>query len=870
MNLKDYFKSNGWTMQHTIHIPARRKELFRIDDLAISQESKKFLMSSFPNGIYQHQKAAIQYSLSGKNICMTTGAASGKSLPFYVAGIEELVKDTSSRIIAIYPIKALGREQEDRWKNAFSKAGITVKVGRIDGQVPMESRLSIIRESKVLILTPDIIHAWLLSNLSEKSISNFLQHVALIVVDEIHNYTGVFGSNAAFLFRRIQHILNLIGVSPKYICASATISEPLKHLRSLLGLDFVLIGSELDTSPKYKLEIQLALPPRFADLLSEVSNLLFYLGTQTSSRFIAFVDSRKQTELLASILARYQEKEDETEADFKLGHLEKLNVLPFRAGYEQHDREIIQQRLSRGELKGVISTSALELGIDIPFLDLGLLIGVPRSSTSLLQRMGRIGRHSNGQIIVINSGDVHDEAIFKDPESFLNRPLAEGALYLGNIRIQYIHALCLARHGGEHDQICLFLNPREEIEFSSSVDWPDGFIDLCKKERLGEIPIDLQSMKAESGDDPNHTFPLRDVESQFKVELKQGPELRSLGSLSYGQLMREAYPGAVYYYTTQPFRAYRVYMPSRLVQVRREKRYTTRPLTLPTLVFPNLTHGNIYQGKAYGDLIIAECNLQIRDSIYGFKERHGPTESTYDYPVDSAKTGIYFNLPRFTRNYFTTGVVISHPALNKEKLDYEALSTLLYEIFLILIPFERQDISFGVDKHRAKRGPIEEGSRFIAIYDQTYGSLRLSGRLLERDILQKVFEKAVKFCEHKEVLEINSETVQVIKVLYNSLLNEGLDLPFEFNGHKQILSHKYERVIMPGSKGLNINRQNEEFEVEDVFFHPSIGGLSYRGRSISTTDKTVKDIIPIKALVEIPGESRIGRYNYDTGEIEEE
>ena len=870
MDIKNFLTSNGWNIVHTFQLPPRKEEVFKTHDMSISQASKKFLESYAPKGIYQHQKKAIQHFLSGENICITTGTASGKSLPFYVAAIEQLVKMPSSRVIAIYPLKALGREQCGRWRRALSDAGISAEVGHIDGQVPIASRLNILRNSKVIILTPDVIHAWLFSNLSDKSVLNFLKNVSIVVVDEIHSYTGVFGSNAAFLFRRMQHIMSLLGASPKYICASATISEPQKHLQKLFGLDFTLIGSELDTSPKHELEIQLLVPPGTADLLTEVSNLLNHLATQTSSRFIAFVDSRKQTEHISSILARNQDKQDkdgEREADFDLEHLEKLNILPYRAGYEEHDRNIIQERLSNGSLKGVVSTSALELGIDIPFLNVGVLIGVPRSSTSLLQRMGRIGRHSNGHIIVINGGDVYDEAVFRDPKSFLNLPMAEGALYLENVRIQYIHALCLARHGGEHDQIQLAVNASEESEFSSPVDWPEGFIELCKRERLGEIPADLQSMKAESGEDPNHIFPLRDVESQFKVELKQGPDLRSLGSLSYGQLMREAYPGAVYYYTTRPFRVYKVDFHSKLVHVRKEKRYTTRPQILPTLVFPNLTHGNVFRSIQHGDLIVTECNLQIRESICGFKERRGPNELTFNYPTDAVDTGIYFNMPRFTRNYFTTGVVITHPALNSEKVNCEMLASLLYEVFLILIPFERRDINFAIDRHRIQRGPFAKDSKFIAIYDRTYGSLRLSGRLLEDNVLQRIFQKLIKLTKDEKIFEIDSETATAIKLLYDSSTEKSRDLRFEPDPYLKT-SDKYERIILPGSKGINASRNNEEFEVEAVFFHPTINGLSYRGRHVSTTDKTVKEIIPIKALIEIPGESKIGFYNYDTGEIE--
>ena len=555
-------------------------------------------------------------------------------MPFYVLGIEELVKDPRNRIIAIYPLRALGREQESRWERAISCAGLDIKIGRIDGQVPSNMRKGIIKGSNIIIMTPDIIHAWLLSNLNDPIILELMRNISLIIVDEVHSYTGVFGSNSAFLFRRLRHILNLLDRDPRFICASATIADPNSHLYKLLGLNVEIIGPNYDTSPRYEMNVQLLTPPRNADLLTEISNLIYSITTETDKRFIAFVDSRKQTEHISSILARYQDKDEELkELDNNIEQIFKLNVLPYRAGYEEEDRNAIQDRLNSGMLSGVISTSALELGIDIPFLNMGILIGVPQSSTSLYQRIGRIGRNSKGNILVINTGDVYDEAIFKNPEEVLKRPLAEGALYLENSRIQYIHALCLARHGGENDQICEKIHKNDELEFNSQITWPDGFIELCRMERLGEVPIDLQNMKTEAGDDPNHTFPLRDVESQFKVEYKDGPYIKSLGSLSYSQLMREAYPGAVYYYITSPYRAVRVNFHHKTVQVRHEKRYTTQPIELSKQIFPNMSEGNIYRANKYGDMIIIECNLQVRESLCGFKERRGPNELSFNYPL---------------------------------------------------------------------------------------------------------------------------------------------------------------------------------------------------------------------------------------------
>ncbi|HAL61567.1 MAG TPA: hypothetical protein DCP08_04060 [Chloroflexi bacterium] len=874
MDIEDYFSERGWSVTYTTSIPPREAEVFQTDDLPLSSATRDYLQSRFSKGLYRHQKEAIRHFVAGNNVCMTTSAASGKSVPFYVAGLELLNRNPECRIVAMYPLKALGREQQERWKEALGLIGLGDRVGRIDGQVPMALRAEIVRQSNVLIATPDIVHAWLLPSVSNRSVQKFLQNLSLIIVDEIHTYSGVFGSNSAFLFRRMQHIMNLLGARPQYICASATISKPISHLHELFGVEFSLVGEEFDTSPKHRVEIELVVPPRSSAFLSEVSELLYNVASRTSHNFLAFVDSRKQTEHITAIIDRWRGKGGESEKEraqeaAEFDHLQRLDVLPFRAGYEAQDRDAIQERLTRGSLRGVVSTSALELGIDIPHLTLGVLIGVPRSATSLHQRIGRIGRRTEGKVVVINTGHVYDELVFRKPEEFLNRPMADCALYLENPRIQYINALCLARQGGEHDQACAAIGIQERSEFSSTVAWPNGFIELCNRERRGEIGPDLQSMKMEAGEDPNHTFPLRDVESQFRVQWKQGPLLEPKGSLSFSQVMREAYPGAVYYYTTIPYRVYLTSLHSKNILVRREKRYTTRPVRLPTQVFPNLTTGNVHRAVRHGELAVIECNLQIRESLLGFKERRGSKEQNYVYPIDMALTNVRYTKPRFTRNYFTTGVVLSHPVLNRERVDVRTIASLLYEAFLILIPFERRDVNFAADKYRVQRGPVNEGDRFVCIYDQTYGSLRLSGRILQGDVLQKTFDRLVDLAEHDETVELNCETLEAIDAMKLSLLETMEDIFFA-EIELPPPPGEFERVIMPGSKGLYIRGGNEELLIEGVFFSPADNALRYRVKSegeIGLDDSNLERTVPIDALVEIPGESEMGLYYYDTGEI---
>jgi len=872
MFLQNFYLKHGWNLVEILFISGSEKKLYPVSDLSLSDKSLQYINKAFPNGLFLHQKLGIQKYQNGANICLSTKTASGKSVVFFIAGIEEIIKNDDRTILALYPQKALGREQEEKWKDVFNLANLGIMVGRIDGGVSTVERPQILKNSNILIATPDVVHAWFLSNLNNSLVLDFIKRLSLIVVDEIHEYSGVFGSNAAFLFRRVQHIKSLLGGSIQFICASATIFEPELHLKRLFGQPFEVIGEEFDTSPKQDLEIQFVNPPSDKDLLTAVSHLLCHLSLESDIRFIAFVDSRKQTEHIASIASREQEKEylnikleEFTERKDIRGH----NILPYRAGYEEHDRRDIQERLSEGKLAGVISTSALELGIDIPYLNTGVLIGVPHSSTSLHQRIGRVGRQKGGKIIIINTKDVYDEAMFREPKKILERPLAQGALYLENKRIQYIHALCLARRDGEHDQVKNMKGETIETKFESNIEWPDGFLELCNKERVGEIPIELQVMKSEAGDDPNHAFPLRDVETQFKIEYKTGPLIEQKGSVSYTQLLRETYPGAVYFYITQPYRVYRVMREQRTIRVRNEKRYYTRPSFLPTLVFPNLK--NIYDAKKYEDLIVIECNLQIRESICGFKERRGIKEIRYNYPLNGEDINIFYNQSSFAHTYFTTGVIFSHPSMNQTGINLELLAGFLFEAFLMIIPFERRDINFAYDKFRVNRDFIKEGGKFLTVYDQTYGSLRLTAKLTEDKILKATFEKCLDLLKREKVLDVEKYTLFCMKDLYSASRSTPNQLVIKKEETLPAESPDFEKIIIPGSRGLDIRNDNQEFEVEGVFYHPK-EGLVYTGRHSWQKTEDYEDVkirIPFDSLKEIPGVSKIGLYDYNTGEIKE-
>lgn len=864
MDITQFLDDEGWEISTPLEIPERKGQIYNHNELELSTPTAKYLRKKFPAGLYRHQIDAISQGTKGIDVCMLTSTASGKSVPFYATGIELLCRDKNARVIAIYPLKALGREQEERWKAALQASGLDISVGRIDGGVSINKRLSVLQKSSVVIMTPDVIHAWLLTALSEPLVRSFLKNLRLIILDEIHTYTGVFGSNAALLLRRLQHVSEMLGARFQYLCASATMANPEQHLKSLIGRSFSLVLPECDSSPKPAMTILLARPANTKDQLSSISSLLVFLAQENSSRFICFVDSRKQTEHISAISSRVEDQIEDDSIEHSFDRIRKYNMLPYRSGYEEYDRDLIQKELTNGNLHGVVSTSALEMGIDIPGLNVGVLVGVPQSSTSLYQRIGRVGRDSQGVVIVVNTGNLLDEHVFADPKLLFNRPLQEGALYLENRRIQYIHTMCLARPGGEHDITAESIGKNITTEIFSTLEWPDGFLTLCTNERLGQLPADLQDMKMQGGDSPNHVFPLRDVEAQYQIKI-QNTANENLGSLSYSQLMREAYPGAVYYHITQPYRVARVLQRDKIVTVRPEKRYFTKPTHLPTLVYPNLSEGNIYRSEGVEQFIAVECNLQIHEALCGFREHRGSNEIAITYPTNSAVSGVFFNLTQFTHNFFTTGTIISHPVLEAPGVKIEKVAGLLYEAFVIQIPFERRDVNYAYDKYRQAHGPIHEGNRFVAIYDQTYGSLRLSGALMEAGVMKQVLNYSIELARLED--SEDTVTISVLETLAKAAREPLFDRMPELQTHATTYQDgDLIRVIKPGSKGWSEIRGNVEFLVEDVFYRP--GGLAYRGRYQDTyMNDTI--ILPLESVIEIPGESTMGFFNSQTGEVKD-
>ena len=844
--IKNDIENCGFKTVRHFPVPKRDGKTKKIAALNLSEPANAFLQKKVNGNIWEHQYEAIEKYTNGNNVCIATSTSSGKSYVFYSSGIELLAKDLKAKIIAVYPLRALGSQQEENWRNAILESGLrNIKVGKVDGSVNSEEKVNILKACSVIIVTPDVIHTFLLGKLKNteagNTIKNFLRNTKLVIIDEVHTYTGIFGSNVAYMYRRLNHVIDVLqGKIPQYIAASATIDDPENHLKKIVGIEFDIVSN--DTSPKNAANIFLIESNETKQMLDNILKIESYFVTQTNKKGITFLDSRKMVEQLGDNLDGEIEKL--IEEKYK-DNLPANAVIVYKAGYEEELRRTLDYQLRDGTFCSVIATSTLEMGIDIKHLNLCILLGIPYSSTSFYQRIGRVGRigGDDGLVIIINDNSVRSKTIFEDPKRLLEIPRSEGALYLENENLQNIHALCFADRDEEYDAI------NSNNEFSTTIDFPKSFIEKCKLIRGGILPAGYEQVKERVAYNyPQYTYPVRDLEPQFKVELYRGDfKVADLGNLSRSQIQREAYPGAIYRYNKKPYRVYKVVdvRGERKIYVKNEKfgRFDATKQLQYTTIYPQLIKEKVFYATKYDTLSVLECELRIVEKVTGFKETHGNSSVDVYYPLNGDP--VFYKNTEFRRDFKTTGAILSHPALSQPNVSASIIAQIVYEVFLLNIPFEKQDVNYGNNKFPHNALNFEEGANFIAIYDQSFGSLRLTRRLAELDELKKVFKitcELINDLDYKFSLvdneEINEETIKAIFIMRDCLNEDCHEILL--NSNQQI------SVIKIGSECLY---QGNVFRVVSIAYDkkgrlcyniqtPVVRGVSQKLVPVDEVEKT--------------------------------
>ena len=389
------------------------------------------LVATGVTSLYRHQAEAWEAAQRRENIIVTTGTASGKSLAFNLPVLDAIARDPKTRVLYLYPTKALSQDQ------ARALAELRLKGLRpaiYDGDTPSERRWQIRKWSNVILTNPDMLHVGVLPH--HDRWGDVLSNLRYVIVDEAHVYRGVFGSHVANVLRRLRRIARIYGAEPQFLLASATIANAGELAEALIGEHATVI--DRDTSPKAERDVVIWNPPLLdaelglrASPLGDASRLLAQL-TSRGLRTICFAKSRKAAELIHRFTV---ERVDTATAS---------RLAPYRAGYTPEQRREIERRLVGGELLGVTATDALELGIDIGLLDCAISVGFPGTVASLRQQWGRAGRRGHGLAILVASDDALDQFFAREPEALLSRQVEAAILDHSNPRILDPHVLSAA------------------------------------------------------------------------------------------------------------------------------------------------------------------------------------------------------------------------------------------------------------------------------------------------------------------------------------------------------------------------------------------------------------------------------------------
>jgi DEAD/DEAH box helicase domain-containing protein len=479
--------------------------------------------------LYSHQAAALYAAWEAPTI-VTTGTASGKSMCFNLPTLDVLCADKRARALYLYPTKALAQDQA----RALAAFGLSERVrpAIYDGDTPRESRAQIRRRANVVLTNPDMLHVGILPN--HAAWGELFANLAFVVVDEAHVYRGVFGSHVANVLRRLRRIASAYGTEPRFLLASATIANPLELAERLTGLENVRLIDE-DGSPAPERRIAVWNPPLTDELLgtrrsalAEAAELLARLVAE-GARAICFMKSRKGVELLSRMV-----REELQGA----GHPELAErVEPYRAGYTPQQRRALEERLMGGELRAVITTTALELGIDIGELDAAVVVTFPGTVASLRQMWGRAGRRGRGLAVYVAGEDALDQFFCRHPEDFLERPVEAAILDHESPQIHLAHLLCAAAEqpplSGRDAEI---LGPRWEA-YAETLVSAGG---LRRREHSAYVPRN-------PGDYPAASVSLRSAspDSFAIVELQSG-EL--LGTTEAARAHSTVHQGAIYHH----------------------------------------------------------------------------------------------------------------------------------------------------------------------------------------------------------------------------------------------------------------------------------------------------------------------------------
>jgi DEAD/DEAH box helicase domain-containing protein len=678
--------------------------------------------------LWRHQAEAINSIREGHNTVIVTSTASGKSLCYNLPVLDTLLNNEKSTAIYVFPTKALARDQFATLSKLLAETKIKqYRAGVYDGDIEPHEKRRILDNANIIITNPYGLHFYL--PWFKQKWRRICSNLSYIILDEIHVYRGIFGSNFALLMRRLKRLLDYYKVNPIWILSSATIYKPEKFCEKLIGEQFSVIDKD-DSPSGAKKVILWDLPydktsATYRSAHQETKNLFIsHLKYKGGIQTLTFTLSRKMAELQALWVR-------------KSLPILKDKVFSYRAGINKKKRREIEQKFKGKEIIGISSTNALELGIDIGSLDATISSGFPGTISSLKQQIGRSGRGTGLSISTyIPMQNPLDLFYVHNPKQLFGPIQEELLISLNNKYILKNHLCCAAK------EIPIRMRDHQQFEIKDQ----QFLYNLLEELKLESLLMKRGDKYYWKGDFfPNEKFGLEDLSNKsYKVILYSGSSNQTLTVEDESYVFRDLHPGAVYLYEAETYVVKELDISNRLVFVsRKDVDYYTQ----------SLKHTNIYPLQLDSTKIIGpnkniECffgDVKVEHDYYAYKVIDTLTQETIsrnpldDIPLIKFESqAVWFEIPFELQkqleleNYDLGGTI-------------HAIEHAMIAMAPALAQISRWDLGgVSIDFDPVKQSPI------IYIYDAYRGGIGISELLYEKlEELMMLTFKLINSCSCK-------------------------------------------------------------------------------------------------------------------------
>jgi len=694
--------------------------------------------------LYSHQRSSWEALKDGKHIVVVTPTASGKTLCYNLPVLNAILQDTSSRAIYLFPTKALSQDQRAELDEVINLLPEDIRVHTYDGDTPQDARKAIRSIGQIVLTNPDMLHTGILPHHTKWI--NLFRNLKYIVIDELHNYRGIFGSHLANVLRRVKRIAAFYGSSPQFILCTATIANPVEVAEKMIEHPVTLIDD--NGAPRGEKYFIFYTPPvvnRFLGIRRSYINESRHVASvflKNDLQTIVFAQSRLNTEVLLTYLKE----------DIEKGIKEEGLIRGYRGGYLPLKRREIEKGLREGKILGVVSTNALELGIDIGSLDVAVLAGYPGTIASTWQRAGRAGRKSGrSAAVLVASSSPLDQFIVNHPDYFFTRSPERALINPDNLSILVSHVECAS-----------FELPFADGEKFGKMDIGE-ILRFLEEEKL--LHHSQEKWYWTSDAYPADGVSLRSISSDNFVVVDQTGEAKAIAEVDFTSALSSLHPKAIYMCEGEQYYVENLDFDQRKAYVKK----TDVDYFTDAIDYTKIKILDVFSRKKLERCQISHGEVHVATQVVGFKKIKFFTMEN----VGAGNLSLPQNEMHTTAYWLTipASLIQSLPFSSEERINgLFGLAYLLHHVSPLFLMCDLHDVGVSIGDNMTgesvpprniplKIATPEEPPVFlepdfepnIFIYDNYPGGIGLSPALfdLEKDLLKHCL-KTINLCPCQE------------------------------------------------------------------------------------------------------------------------